>query len=157
MKKTTFTSAFLLTSIALQASAIGISQVDNNATTESAYNVDSRVLTIPSVKIGNDYVYNARLKLNDLGSFDIIEYSETPPIIETSVTCTSTHITLDKRNQISIGMTLDQVNHIMGCEESLISQSSGIVVYSWSDSALPPIISVTFINNVVDQATYSTN
>jgi hypothetical protein len=45
---------------------------------EPEYTLSSKALTIPRVKIGDGFLYDAELKLNNSGSFDIIGYSETP-------------------------------------------------------------------------------
>jgi hypothetical protein len=48
------------------------------APTESEFYSDSGILTIPSVKVGDIYVYDAQLRLNNAGSFDLVGYSLSP-------------------------------------------------------------------------------
>ncbi len=115
---------------------------------EPEYNPDSKILSIPTVKFLNTHLYDAKLKLNDSGTFDILGYSETPSSVE-GVKCTADKITTEKFNQITNGMTPEQVNRIIGCSGDL--KSSHAVVgdfYLWTENTVPRI-EVTFKNTVV--------
>jgi hypothetical protein len=115
---------------------------------EPEYNPDSKVLSIPTVKFLNTHLYNAKLKLNDVGTFDILGYSETPSS-DGGVKCTADKITLKKFNQITNGMTLEQVNSIIECSGDL--KASHAVVgdfYLWAKNT-EPRIEVTFKDSVV--------
>jgi hypothetical protein len=115
---------------------------------EPEYNPDSKVLSIPTVKFRNIHLYDATLKLNDAGTFDILRYSETPSS-NGGIKCTEDKITLEKFNQITNGMTLEQVNSIIGCSGDL--KASHDVVgdfYLWAENT-EPRIEVTFKDSVV--------
>lgn len=115
---------------------------------EPEYNPNSKVLSIPTVKFLNTHLYNAKLKLNDVGTFDILGYSETPSS-DGGVKCTTDKITTEKFNQITNGMTLEQVNSIIGCSGDL--KASHAVVgdfYLWAENT-EPRIEVTFKDSVV--------
>ena len=114
---------------------------------EPEYNPDSKILSIPTVKFLNINLYDAKLKLNDAGTFDILGYSETPS--SDGVKCTADKITTEKFNQITNGMALDQVNSIIGCSGDL--KASHAVVgdfYLWAENTKPRI-EVTFKDSVV--------
>jgi len=127
-----------------------------NALAESEYHLDSRTLTIPSVKIGNSHVYDAKLKLNDAGGFDIISYSDQPVVVggTVDVKCTPDHVTLEKMNQIENGMTFDQVNNVLGCTGELRSASGSSSSYKWEGENYRPSIIIHFVSDVVFRKTF---
>jgi len=47
------------------------------AADEAEYNSSTRILTIPTVKVDSQYVYDARLQLDNNGLFSILSYSNT--------------------------------------------------------------------------------
>ena len=125
---------------------------------ESEYNVDTRVLTIPTVKIGNSFVYDARLHLNDAGSFDLIGFSENP-LVSVGVVdavCTPNHVTLDKLDLLKNGLTVEQVNNIMGCEGTLQSAGSGLTSIWWQGGgrSIKPVMAVSFQNGALIRSQY---
>jgi hypothetical protein len=140
----------------------------NTYAVEAEYTPSSKILTIPTVKIGDGFVYDAELKLNDAGSFDIIGYSETPSSGgDVDAKCTKDKITPEKYNQLESGMTLEQVNTIIGCQGKLdtnpdllckVNQScqeritaltnTSSVFYNWEENEFP-LISLAFKNNLV--------
>ncbi|MCF6204464.1 MAG: hypothetical protein L3J59_12495 [Methylococcaceae bacterium] len=124
-----------------------------NVLAESEYLSDSRLLIIPKIKKGNGFIYNATLKLNDAGSFDIVGYSETTPSGSEGSTCTADKITHEKFNQISNGMTLEQVNSIVGCNGELEWVTPGMSgdrsAYAWYGENRPPEITIHIENNIV--------
>lgn len=47
-------------------------------------------------------------------------------------TCSPANFTIDKYNAIQVGMSLDQVNQIIGCQpDSNISRQANLALYSW--------------------------
>lgn len=44
---------------------------------EAEYQIATQILSIPTVKLGDSRLYNARLKLNSAGLFAIVSYDET--------------------------------------------------------------------------------
>ncbi len=133
---------------------VGISY--NTLAVEPEYNADSKLLTIPKVKFGNSFLYDAVLELNGVGGFDIVGYSETPTNsnVDTDAKCTEDKITLEKYKQITDEMSLEQVNNIIGCkgELTIVSEDVG-EFYKWAESGLPSI-EITFQNNVIVSRTY---
>ncbi|MCF6204462.1 MAG: hypothetical protein L3J59_12485 [Methylococcaceae bacterium] len=93
MKKTRFYfTLLLLTGSFINTQAVG-----------AEYNNASKELTVQRVKVDNGLVYDVKLKLKD---FDILE-------ISVSGSCPAQNAT--NIGQITNGMTLDQVNSIIGC------------------------------------------
>jgi len=141
-------SGFFLVSLFLSLSFV------ETSVAESEFHTGSGILTIPTVKVGNSYVYDAQLRLNNAGSFDLIGYSQDSSNGgSVDDVCTDKHITLEKYQQIKNGMTLDQVNSIIGCKEKLHGASSGITIYKWNTSAFP-LIQVAFDSNGASNPTY---
>jgi hypothetical protein len=110
------------------------------APTESEFYSDSGILTIPSVKVGDIYVYDAQLRLNNAGSFDLVGYSLSPSNgVFVDDECRDKHITLEKYQQIKSGMTLEQVNSIVGCKGQLFTATPLFTIYNWSEGGYPEI------------------
>ncbi len=106
MKKSRFYFMFLLlacVSISTQAR-------------EAEYNTDSKELTIRGVKVDGNLVFDVKVKLNDF------EFLEDPvPSIEEPVPSTRCPAqTVTNFTRIENGMTLDQVNSIIGCNGVLL-------------------------------------
>lgn len=118
---------------------------------EADYDINSKVLTIPSVKIGDIYVYNAKLQLNSIGNFVILGFSETPPQAENIASkCTKDLITIETFQMITKGMTLDEVNKIIGCRGELESATNIFLDYRWTENIVTTSsISISFVDNVV--------
>ncbi len=139
MKKTRISLiSFLLAGTSVNALAV-----------ESEFNPDSKILSIPSVKIGDGFVYDAKLKLNNAGSFDIIGYSETSSSGgDVDKKCTEDKITLEKFEKITDGMTLEQVNSIIGCKGELMIIDESSANYVWTGS-VGSVIDIFFRNNTL--------
>lgn len=121
---------------------------------EPEYNPESKILSIPTVKFLDIHLYDATLKLNDAGTFDILGYSETPSSGE-GVKCTEDKITLEKFNQITSGMTLEQVNSIIGCAGALKASNELVGdFYLWAENA-EPRVEITFKSDVVVTKKYT--
>ena len=121
----------------------------NALAAEPEFNPDSKILSIPSVKIGDGYVYNAKLKLNNVGGFDIEGYSKTPSSGgEIEAKCTEDKIVLEKFEQITNGMTFEQVNSIIGCKGELLARDESVANYVWMGSVIPRI-EIFFRNNSI--------
>lgn len=125
---------------------------------EPEYDVDSKILSIPTVIIGEERVYDATLKLNDAGSFDIIGFSDEPSLSSAVIDaeCTPEHITLDKFNLLTTRMSVEQVNSLIGCEGELQIANTNFSEFWWvgNDRLLKPLISVKFGNNSSFSQTY---
>ncbi|RKZ84922.1 MAG: hypothetical protein DRR19_17070 [Candidatus Parabeggiatoa sp. nov. 1] len=75
----------MLCTAALSASALAVD--------EAEYDVTTKILTIPSIKIGAARIYDGQLQLNNEGLFVIVGYSETPTSSDSSTfTLTSSAI-----------------------------------------------------------------
>ncbi len=70
--------------------------------------------------------------------------STTPNDTQVSAICKTENFTIDRFNAIQVGMTLDQVRQIIGCEPSLASTTTvgSLNIMHWRSSNL--IISMTF-------------
>lgn len=117
---------------------------------------ETLTLKIPTVKIGDDTVYNGVLKLNDQGSFDIVGFSRAAPEpVGKGVDCTADLITDAKFEQITDDMTLEQVNAIIGCEGTFLAKSVAGDAYTWKDGALLPRVNITFPNETSLKKTFT--
>lgn len=85
------------------ASLLLVSVSVNVFASEPEYTLSSKVLTIPIIKIGDSFVYDAMLKLNEAGSFDIIEYSDTA--VESRISSAVENIAKN-RNIPSLGLAI---------------------------------------------------
>lgn len=130
---------------------------------EPEYKADSKTLTIPKIKIGDGFVYDAKLKLNDAGSFDIVGYSENSlpenlasensmPREDAVEKCTDKHLSIEKSNQIIEGMTLKQVYGILSCKEESFISGSGTSIYFWENDEAQ--MQVMFEDKVVSIAIF---
>ena len=121
---------------------------------DAEYNAESKILTIPTVKVAGGYIYNVQIKLDDL---DGLIYSKSPATGSIYSECPKEKITLDKFKQIANGMTLDQVTNIIGCKAKLNLVSSGRSLYKWVGVKSPvvPKISIQVENNIVVHKSYA--
>lgn len=127
----------------------------NGIAAEIEYKVDSKVLTIPAMKIGNGYLYDVKLRLNQ---FDIISFSKSPSLVShKNRKCTEEKILLSKYNQIETGMTLNQVNNIIGCKGKLDIVVGNRSLYKWvgTKSVVVPKIGAQVVDNLVVHKTYA--
>lgn len=101
MKKSIFYFTFLLlTGISINSQAM-----------ETVYNNDSKELSISGLKIdGDDVLYDVKVKLEG--------YELLSPLQPTPAACPAQ--SASNFMQITNGMTLDQVNSIIGCEGALL-------------------------------------
>lgn len=118
---------------------------------EPEFSLDNKILTIPSVKVGDSYVYDAQLQLDETGRFAILGYSSQPSI---SLTCGSEHVNTEKSDLVTAGLSIDQVNKLIGCKGSLVLFSNEIGVYEYRGETLHPQIRVELENGQTVQSTY---
>lgn len=119
---------------------------------EPEYKIDTKILTIPEIKVGEEHVYNAMLKLNDAGNFEIVGFSNQPslPGIVIDDKCTPDHLTFDKFKQITNGMSVEQINSLLGCKGEQRIANATFSEYWWVGGSAPllePLISVKFGDN----------
>ncbi len=118
------------------------------------YNPETKILTIPTVKVAGGYIYDVKLQLDDLEG---LVYSKSPSISTINSECSKEKITFDRYKQIANGMTLDQVTNIIGCKAELNLVSSGRSLYKWVGTKSPvvPKISIQVENNIVVHKSFS--
>jgi hypothetical protein len=98
---------------------------DEDEPERPSYDDYLKFMTLPSVKIGNEYVYDAKLLQKKEGeAFSIVGYFNEP-----AIACTAEMLTIDKFNQLGRRMSLKQVRDIFGCRE----KSEPSVPYDDSD------------------------
>jgi len=121
---------------------------------DAEYNAESKILTIPTVKVPDGYIYDVKLKLNSLEG---LTYLKRPSSDSLKTECTKKNITFEIFNQISNGMTLGQASHIVGCKAQLSLVSSGRSLYKWVGVKNPvvPKISIQVENNIVVHKSYA--
>jgi len=108
----------------------------------------TNTLTMDSVTVTGDRTYsNVVIRIDQ---FTVLGVGSSAPINGgVSETCGSENFTIDKFNAIQIGMSLDQVNQVIGCEFSrtVRAVSVAVVEYFWehfSDSDGFSYISANF-------------
>jgi hypothetical protein len=106
----------------------------------------TNVLTIDSLAVAGDRIY--KNVVVHLDQFSILGVGIPAPSADgVSTVCGPEHITIDKYNLIQIGMTLDQVKQIIGCEPDEPTQLNDFAFYVWAeiiDAEAIAAISVTF-------------
>lgn len=119
---------------------------------DEEYHPDSKILNIPKVKIDNGFVYDAKLKLNGANEFDIQGYSDQPAgggANNTNAKCTPGHIKPEKFKQIETGMSMGQVDNIVGCKGTFQVASAGGDLYKWLGGEKRPFIQLVIKDGIV--------
>jgi hypothetical protein len=102
------------------------------ATTQAGdvYNTNTNQLTIPSVQLGNTIYTNVVITLNN---FTVNSVGGSQPLGNVSATCSISNFSTSIYNAIQSGMTLAQVNQIIGCQPdaSATLRSTAFVLYTW--------------------------
>ncbi len=99
---------------------------------------DGAILAIPSIKIGNEYIYNGVLDyaiygpINQRKRFVIRGYQNEIPI-----ECRNDMLTFEKFRQISVVMDLTDVTAIFGCNGRSVPIGTG---YSINTKSLHPVM-----------------
>ncbi|MCF6204463.1 MAG: hypothetical protein L3J59_12490 [Methylococcaceae bacterium] len=121
---------------------------------DAEYNADSKILTIPTVKVPDGYIYDVKLKLNSLEG---LTYLKHPSSDSLKTECSKENLTAKVFNQITNGMTLAQASHIVGCKAKLNLVSSERFLYKWVGVKNPivPKISIQVENNIVVHKSFS--
>lgn len=97
----------------------------------AVFNPANSQLTLPSIRIGLTTYNNVVLRLDSVAVISADPVSGT--IAET---CIPSNFNADKFNAVVPGMTLNQVNQLMGCKPNPARtnrSSSGYVTYEWDD------------------------
>lgn len=122
---------------------------------ENIFDPATNVLTLDSVTVPGDQIYyNVAVRLDQ---FTVLSVGSSAPIVTgVSGVCGRENFTVDKYNAIRIGMTLNQVTQIIGCEHDpsytmrlgIIavggSTTADLVRYAWIDLTLWKEITVFF-------------
>lgn len=98
----------------------------------NTFDSNTNVLTLDSVTVGNQIFTNVIVRLDQ---YNVISVGSSQPMQSSENTiCGSDNFTPESYNAIQIGMSLDQVNQIIGCnfDPNSIVRASGLVVYRWS-------------------------
>ena len=103
---------FITLLLFFSASALAIDTFDES----------TNILTIDAVVVEGIQYNNVVVRLN---AFDVISVGSSTPADDGTVaeTCTDANFTLAKYNAITEGMTLDQVNQIIGCKNDAYGDS----------------------------------
>jgi hypothetical protein len=134
--------------------------VKNTATT---FDLATKVLAIDSVRVTGGLRHeNVTLSVENftllaVGGSDISTppsvtpdpVSPPPPVNSgvnngISTTCTSSNFTIEKYNSIQIGMSLEQVTQIIGCNNTSVARSDGFAMYRWQANMEREAIFVVF-------------
>ena len=94
----------------------------------ATYDGASRYFTLPSVAVGDTTYLNVVIRLD---GFAVISVSGTGGSV--AATCSTGMLTLAKFNAVALGMSLAQVDQLMGCQNTtaLTTRSSLLTTYTW--------------------------
>ena len=74
----------------------------------------TNILTMGSITVGNQKYLNVAVKLDQ---FTVLDAGSSAPLVSgVSETCGEENFTIDKYNVIQVGMSLQQVSQILGCQ-----------------------------------------
>lgn len=105
---------------------------DITSISNSAFDPATNVLTMGSVWVTGGLKYeNAAVHLDQFTLLGVAGRTVALPPPVLSDLCSSENITIDKYNAIQIGMTLDQVNQIIGCTTKSATSEGSFLRYSW--------------------------
>lgn len=118
------------------AAAIAFATAGGVCAQTATYEAASQQLTLPSVQVGGTTYSNVVIRLD---SFAVLAVGGTSSGGTVAATCTSSNFTVAKYNAIQAGMTLQQVNEVIGCEPNPTSTVRGqdFVHYTWNTSSSP--------------------
>jgi len=124
MKRTFCCSLFLL------ASEIVLAQV-------ASFDTSNSNLTLPSIEVSGLTYRNVVIRLD---SFAVVSVGPQ------AVTCTSQHLNSAKYSALQLGMSLSQVNAIIGCDDdpSQRTVAGGVSKYTWTTSAPYSFLTIGF-------------
>ena len=115
----------------------------------TVYDVATGIVTIPAVEINNKIeLINVQLKLNPAGTFSFVSAQTPPPSDPLACSnyaagtdyCTdgkypTCEVSSDQANQISEGMTYQEVIQIFGCHGVLSARNGAVAVYVWGSES----------------------
>ena len=110
------------------------SLLPNFALAVDNYDPATKILTIDAVTLGNTKYLNVTVRLDQ---FQVLGVGSAIPIDGVADSCTPEMFTIDKFNTIQPGMTLDQVNQVIGCrfDPGEIIRADPVVSYTWLSNA----------------------
>lgn len=96
----------------------------------ATFNESTRYLTLPSVTVGVTTYNNVVVRLD---SFAVVSVGSVGNAGGIAATCGGGNLTLSKFNAIAIGMSLAQVNQLLGCQYAAdyVQRSSFFTAYTW--------------------------
>lgn len=129
----------LLTALSL---FVAITTAGSAIAQTASYDAATRYLTIPSVRVGDTVFSDLVIRLDGIA---VISVGATAPATSSVTdTCAAANFTTARFNAIALGMSLDQVNQVMGCKNnpSLTLRASQYVAHGWNN--IPALIMVWF-------------
>jgi len=115
---------------------------------ESQFNLQTRLLTISSVVVGEKTYINVSLKLGVNGFYQITAAQEQTTTTQIAQSCDGVSMNDSKYNAITTGMSIAQVNQIIGCQGAVQSSSTfaGVLIesYQWFNTSGIEAIGATF-------------
>lgn len=119
------------------------SLLPNFALAVDNYDPVTKILTIDAVTLGGTKYLNVTIRLDQ---FQVLGVGSAVPIDGIADICSPEMFTVDKYNTIQPGMSLDQVNQVIGCkfDPGSIVRVNPLVNYSWRNIDSGRFISVHF-------------
>lgn len=110
-----------------------------------SYDDPTRQLFMPSVQSGNLFYSNVLLRLN---SYTLLSAAPALPLVPVvSAVCTGMNFTLPRYEAISVGMTLEQVRRLIGCNQTSnfsLADNPGVRRIRWQETGSEKDIVVFF-------------
>jgi hypothetical protein len=98
------------------------------------FDTSTNILTVPQVQIGQTLYNNVQVKLNNI---TVVSVGSTSPVSSGNVaaTCSASNFSTASYNAITVGMTVAQVNQVMGCayDTSSTERTAEFIAYKWDD------------------------
>lgn len=107
-----------------------ISGVSANAQTAN-YDATTRYLSIPSIRVGDTVYSDLVIRLDGMTLISVGAAVAAGPTV--AERCGASNFTTAKFNAITVNMTVDQVNQVMGCKynSTLTQRNTSYLVYVW--------------------------
>ena len=108
----------------------------------------TNTLTLDSVIVGDQKYFNVVVRIDQ---FTVLGVGSSVPIGGVNETCGAENFTIDKFNAIQVGMSIDQVNQVIGCkfDPGSAVRTGGLVTYTWMNFSAG---NVQFISAFFDES-----
>jgi len=107
------------------------------------FDLSTRTLVLPSVQVGNTVYHGVTIRMDN---FTVLGVTSSSAVNTVSATCSTLAFTSAKYSAIRIGMTIQEVKNLLGCEYAgyYTTRTNTNVRYVWATSNFSANIAVYF-------------